>query len=197
MRIFLIVLAATLLLAGASTAQEHGSAGPRPYLEEAMAPTSPALSQGDSRWGWFRIGNSTIREQGCLVMVIAMVALDRGLITDPLWMFRQFVTNGLFTRSGLLVTSAIDRVLPGLRVLSRSALSASGLDRVRAELAQGRAVLIKLDRDLRRAGIQQHWVRATIYAGELVIDDPNGGKRDTLLAIYGSESVVREMLVLG
>lgn len=191
---------ACLSFAGTSFAQE-ALPGARPYLdivEETRAETEvTVLSQADPRWGGFRIGSGTVREQGCLAIVIAMVALDRGLVSDPLSMLRSFVMNGLFTRSGLLYTYAVGRVLPGLEVFARTALTAAGFDRVEEELVQGRDVLLKLDRDLRRPGIQEHWVRVIrSVAGDLVVADPNGGRIGTLEELYGSTAVVREMLVM-
>lgn len=198
MRIFLAALAAFCLYAGASSAQDTITDGPRPYLAEVSNDSSTALSQGDPRWSAFRIGNGTVREQGCLVMGIAMVAVARGLVSDPLQLLRLFVSGGLFSRTGLLYTSSLERVLPGLRVLARNALAATGLDQVRRQLADGHDVLIKLDRSPRQRGIQQHWVRADISGtGELIIHDPNGGRTGTIQSIYGTNEVVREMLVLG
>lgn len=197
-----IAFLACLSAAGTSFAQEAQPGIARPYLEIVQEADhqedNAVLSQADPRWAWFRIGSSTVQQQGCLAIVIAMVALDRGLAADPLSMLRSFVMNGLFNRNGLLYTSSIGRVLPGLEVLARSALAPAGIDRVEQELAQGRDVLIKLDRDLRRAGIQQHWVRVVrSVTGDLIVADPNGGRVGSLRELYGTTSVVREMLVLG
>jgi len=113
-------------------------------------------------------------------------------------MLASFVVNEIFNPRGLLRTFLIERVFPGLRVLARSALSATGLDRVGEHLRAGHHVLLKIDRDLGRAGIQEHWFRAMrTDGGDLVVADPNGGRVATLRSLYGSVSVVREMLVLG
>ena len=202
MRLVLFMILFGMAAAGACRAQEV-SAGPVPYeaaLEAAAAPEEgqTVLSQGDSRWSWFRIGTGTVREQGCLVIAIAMVAIDRGFTADPLSLLRAFTMNGLFTRSGMLYTSSLSRIFPGLGVVMRGALSASSLSRVEEQLSRGHDVLVKLDRDLRRGGIQQHWVRVIRSVnGDLFVADPNGGRTGTLRDLYGTTSVVREMLVLG
>lgn len=197
---------AVLLPAGVSFAQEAPTpessvmTTSRPYLDllTEESEETVVLSQGDPRWSWFRIGVGTVRDRGCLVMAIAMVALEHGIITDPLSMLRSFVMHNMFTQSGALYTSAIGRVLPGFAVVTRTALTAAHFDRVAGYLADGHDVLLKLDRDLRRPGIQQHWVRAIrSAAGDLVVADPNGGRIGTLTDIYGTTAVVREMLVLG
>ncbi len=203
-RFQLVLLAmVSFFCAGASFAQELPSDGPRPYVEESLLPSaSPegvvVLSQADPRWADLSLGSGTVRSQGCLFISVAMIAMELGLVTDPLSMMRSFVMNGLFSPSGLLRTVSIERVFPGLRVLMRRALSATGLDQVNKHLRAGHQVLLKIDRDLRRAGIQEHWVRVVRGdGGDLVVADPNGGRVATLRSLYGSSSVVREMLVLG
>lgn len=199
----LVILAvASCFFAGVSFAQEPHHDGPRPYLEASPTPPTSTeapvvLSQADPRWAGLRLGRGTIQSQGCLVIGVAMIAMELGLVPDPIAMMRSFVTQGLFTPRGLLRTWSIERVFPGLRVLVRTALSVSGLDRIAEQLAEGRHVLLKIDRDLRRSGIQEHWVRALRFeAGVLIVADPNGGRVASLQSLYGSSSV-REMLVLG
>ena len=196
-----ILVLASCFFAGVSFAQEPHQDGPRPYedvIETPFAPGTPiVLSQADPRWAGLRLGRGTVQSQGCLFISVAMIAMELGLVPDPVVMLRSFVMNGLFAPGGLLRTWSIERVFPGLRVLARTALSASGLDRVAEELREGRHVLLKLDRDLRRSGTQEHWVRALrSEAGDLIVADPNGGRTASLQSLYGAASV-REMLVLG
>lgn len=201
-RLPLVILAlASCFVAGVSFAQEPHQDGPRPYEEVSTSPvpsgTPVVLSQADPRWAGLRLGSGTVRSQGCLFISVAMIAMELGLVSDPLTMMRSFVTNGLFAPGGLLRTWSIERVFPGLRVLARTALSATGLDRVAEHLNEGRHVLLKLDRDLRRSGIQEHWVRVLrSEAGDLIIADSNGGHVTSLQSRYGM-GTIREMLVLG
>lgn len=201
-RLPLVILAlASCFFAGVSFAQEPHQDGSRPYEEVIEAPlvsgTPVVLSQADPRWAGLRLGRGTVQSQGCLFISVAMIAMELGLVPDPLTMMRSFVTNGLFAPGGLLRTLSIERVFPGLRVLARTALSASGLDRVAEQLAAGHHVLLKLDRDPRPSVTREHWVRALrSEAGDLIIADPNGGRTGSLQSLYGS-SAVRLMLVLG
>lgn len=194
MRIFLAALIAACLCAGASRAQEPD--GPRPY-EASPAASGIVLSQADPRWAGMRLGNGTMRGQGCLATVMATIGLIEGIATDPLQMVRSFFSNGLFSRAGLLYTSSIGRVLPGLAVLARGPFAPSGYDAARERLAAGQHVILKLDRDTRRRGIQQHWVLATeVSDRDFVVSDPNGGRTGLLRTLYGSSAIV-EMMVVG
>jgi len=201
-RLPLVILAvASCFVAGVSFAQEPHQDGPRPY-EEVQSLSVPSgtpvvLSQADPRWAGLRLGRGTVQSHGCLFISVAMIAMELGLVSDPLTMMRSFVMNGLFESGGRLRTWSIERVFPGLRVLVRTAISASGLDRIAEQLREGRHVLLKLDKNPRDSDIQEHWVRVLrSEAGDLIIADSNGGLITSLQGRYGL-GTIREMLVLG
>lgn len=199
---YLVPLFVALSLAFASSARaEELPTGPIPYatlVAQEQTSSSGVLSQADPRWSGERLGGGTVRSQGCLFIAIAMVAIERGLASDPVQLLRRFLVKGLFTRSGRLQTNRIGEALPGLAVVERTATGLDAPVRIADRLDRRQAVFLKLDRDLRRAGTQQHWVRVLDADGvDVTVADPNGGKTGTLLAIYGSNAVMQEMLVLG
>lgn len=74
-----------------------------------------AYSQKDPRWAGERMGGSgaSMKAEGCLVTATAMALTNLGFKIDPGGLNAGLKKNGGYTKSGLLVWSAIDRVSRG------------------------------------------------------------------------------------
>ena len=145
--------------------------------------TTAPLSQRDPRWSSLQLGfgdaNSTIGNYGCTLTVLTMLANGHGFNETPATLNNKLKALGpgvgyAGDTRNLMVFTALDAALPGMRYLDRVWCDAvpAPMDRINAALDTNKAVVIQLDQSP-APFFQQHWV--LLYAregGDYLIHDP-------------------------
>lgn len=132
------------------------------------------FSQRDPRWADVRlgVGQEHIGASGCLMTCVASLLVDVvGLDTDPGRLNRWLARNKGYNDGNLFVFSSVASL--GLQL--EDVIPCPGpapMDKIKATLAVGGGVIVKVDFDPGGA-IQQHWVRVLdVLADDCKIMDP-------------------------
>ncbi len=170
--------------------EDFGTASFSSYLPDTGSYKS--WKQYDSRWANVKFPNGeTIRQVGCLVTSIAILAVGSGIRSegefDPGTFVEALKNNNGFSGASLY-WSAVERVIPEFRVYSPwTSLTGTKKEKaaaIAAHLEAGRKVVI-------RAVSNQHWVAADrVEDGKVYICDPGRNVTD-LFSYYDASDVTR------
>lgn len=151
--------------------------------------SATSFSQRDPRWAGEPLGTSdyTIGQAGCLLCGVASVMADCGLRTTPPELNRRLVQLGGYMHGCRLVFTALWPLGVELAGWLPCPDTPAPMTSIRAALAKGLGVLVSVDADRRKNGLQPHWVRVLAARTDCLIMDPwrlPGQEQTALLRWY-------------
>jgi len=153
---------------------------------QAMILTIPALSQVDDRWRYEKLGTSTstIGGYGCLITSVSMMLKYFGFDTDPSRLNKLLASNGGFYNGNLFVWGSLSKLFPGVTFGYR--YDGAALDKIDAQLALKKPVIIHVDFVPSTPAVDEHWVLVVgKQDGSYIINDPRDGKQLKFEDRYG------------
>ena len=149
----------------------------------------PPLAQRDPKWKDIQLGTSsvTIGGYGCLITCASMMCRYFGIDIDPAGMNAWLKANNGYQNSNWFVWSSLNKLDPRISFGYRYQYAA--LDKIDAELAAGRPVIINVDMVPGTPVMDEHWVLVVgKVGGSYIINDPWTGDQIKFEDRYGSPS---------
>jgi hypothetical protein len=135
---------------------------PAPEPPPTPARTVTAFSQRDARWAGQTLGTGapSIGQAGCLLSAVASALCDMGISTDP-GRLNAWLTafNGYYAGNELVWAKLAGLGVQTVELIECPDPFPAPVDKLRAYLEQGAAVVIEIDAQPGVSGLQQHWLR--------------------------------------
>lgn len=148
-------------------------------------------SQRDPRWAGDELGTSglTLGQAGCLVCAVASALTDFGVRMTPAELNRRLLQVRGYVNGGLLVWSSLRHVGAECIGYLNCAREPAPMGALLAALNTGHAIIVRVDAQPGKAGVQDHWVRVLQPSGaDCLVMDPwrlPGQELGSLLRWYG------------
>jgi hypothetical protein len=149
----------------------------------------PPLAQRDPKWKDIQLGTSsvTIGGYGCLITCASMMCRYFGIDIDPAGMNAWLKANNGYQNSNWFVWGSLNKL--DNRISFGYRYQYAALDKIDAELAAGRPVIINVDMVPGTPVMDEHWVLIVGKVdGSYIINDPWSGKQGKFEDTYGSPS---------
>jgi hypothetical protein len=147
------------------------------------------LAQRDPRWAGVQLGtsNKTIGSHGCVITDATMMLRHFGIDIDPAELNTWLKANGGYQNTNWFVWSVLKKYDPRISFAYRYEYAA--LDKIDAQLAAGRPVIVNVDMVPGTPVIDEHWVLVVGKVdGSYIINDPWYGTQFKFEDKYGAPS---------
>ena len=147
------------------------------------------LAQRDPKWADIQLGTSsvTIGGYGCLITCASMMLKYFGFDTDPLRLNAWLKANGGYHNSNWFVWDSLKSYDNRISFAYRYEYAA--LDKIDAQLAAGRPVIVNVDMIPGTPVMDEHWILVVGKVdGSYIVNDPWYGTQFKFEEKYGSPS---------